>query len=116
MKRIHDNTRIAELFVKAGLIAAIAAALLLPTAFSADGAGTAPPGRSQAPLPGQRAQAIAPSVPHLTAIPWLTRERAPKGPKIDTLVPAPAGAGAALATGLPPWPPGSGSTTTETNG
>ena len=105
MKRIHDSTRLAELFVKAGLIAAIAATLLLPASINAHGAEAAPAGKHQATLPDQRWQALPlPPIPHLTATPWLTLERAPKGPKIDTLVPTPANLDPVLAiTGLPLW-------------
>lgn len=117
MKRIHDSTRIAELFIKAGLIAAIAATLLLPASISANGAEATPPGERHASLPAPRANGIPlPPIPHLDAIPWLALERAQRGPKIDMLFPAPANPDPALAlTGLPLWSAGTGNTQ-RTNG
>ena len=95
MKRTNDNTRFAELFVKAGLVAAIAAVLLAPmTARSGDDQAShkqashvedARPMLKRAswnPLP-------LPPIPHLETMPWLNPDRAERagGPmKIDTLL------------------------------
>ena len=87
MKRMHDTTRITELFIKVGLGAAIAATLLLPTAIKANHSAPAAQVRSPMALTAQRADAIPlPPIPNLGAIPWLTLELAPKGPQIDTLL------------------------------
>lgn len=118
MKRIHDRTRarLAELFVKAGLIAAIAAALSLPASINAHGAEAAPLDARHSSLPAQHMQAIRlPPIPHLDAIPWLALDRASKGPRIDLLVPASVERNFAL-TGLPLWSAGIAATTQGTNG
>ena len=105
MKRIYDPARLTELFVRAGLIAAIAATLLLPASIKAQGAEAASGGAPHAVPIDQRPQALPlPPIPHLSAVPWLTLDVAPKGPKIDTLVPAPARLDPVTAmTGLPLW-------------
>jgi hypothetical protein len=87
MKRMHDTTRITELFIKVGLVAAIAATLLLPTSIKADAAAPALQSGSPMVETAQRIDAIPlPPIPNLGAIPWLTLQRARKGPQIDTLL------------------------------
>jgi len=104
MKRIYDSNRLTELLVKAGLIAAIAATMLLPASIKAHGAQFRP----SMVMTAQRAETIPlPPIPNLNAVPWLTLERAPKGPQIDTLLsPVPVGLQFALRRPgrLPMWP------------
>jgi hypothetical protein len=112
MKRIHDSARFTELFVKAGLIAAIAATLLLPVSVSgaeaprSDGVPSTPARQAWDGLP-------LPPIPYLNAIPWLALERGQKGPKIDTLLlPAQGSVNPAYAaSGLPLRPAGSAADT-----
>jgi hypothetical protein len=84
MKRMHDTTDLPALGIKAGLIAAT---ILLASANSAGGAESSSQVRPSIVMTGQRAEAIPlPPIPNLNAVPWLTLERAPKGPQIDTLL------------------------------
>ena len=83
MKRMYDPTTIATVFIKAGLIAALAAVLLAPMTINATGADNAS-GADRAvadnlPLP---------PIPHLETMPWLTSAPAPRGFRIDTLMAA----------------------------
>jgi hypothetical protein len=87
MKRIHDTTHLTEQFVKAGLLAAIAATMLLPTAINADGAEQAARTKGPLVLSGQPAYSLPlPAIPNLDAIPWLTLDRAPKAAQIGALL------------------------------
>lgn len=91
MKRTNDNTRIVELFVKAGLVAAIAAALLAPTTIRAGSNETALNADHAWPMP-RRASCNAlplPPIAHLETMPWLKLERAARPIKIDTLLAPP---------------------------
>ena len=88
MKRMHEKTALPALGIKSGLIAAT---ILLASANSASGAESVTQVRPPMVMTGQRAEAIPlPPIPNLSAVPWLTLERAPRGPQIDTLLsPAP---------------------------
>jgi hypothetical protein len=89
MKRpMHDNSQLTEFFVKAGLVAAIAAALMLPLSINASGNDTAARGeRASLPLTRSSWDALPlPPIPHLETMPWLVQERAAKTLKIDTLL------------------------------
>ena len=84
MKRIHDTSRLTEFFIKAGLIAAIAAALLAPMTINAHGSDAA---HGHPALKRTAWDALPlPPIPHLETMPWLNRERPQKTLKIDTLL------------------------------
>lgn len=86
MKRMFDTNRVAEFFIKAGLIVALAAALLMPTTVRLHGneaSGHVPAG----PTPQARWETLPlPPVPYLETMPWLLQQRGEKGFKIDTLL------------------------------
>jgi len=88
MKRTYDSSRIIAAFVKAGLVAALAAVLLAPTTIKVSGSEAAP--RVEQPWPMLRRASFdalhLPPIPYLETMPWLTRERTPRGFKIDTLL------------------------------
>jgi hypothetical protein len=91
MKRTNDNTPIAELFLKAGLVAAIAAALLAPTKVRAD--DKHPLNAPHAPMLKRASwnDLPLPPIPYLETMPWLNaewlgRDRAETPTKIDTLL------------------------------
>jgi hypothetical protein len=87
MKRTYDSSRFIVLFVKAGLIAAIAAVLLAPTTIKA-GSEAGPLVEPAWPMQ-KRASFDAlplPPIPHLETMPWLARERTPESFRIDTLL------------------------------
>lgn len=96
MKRTHDNTRIAEFFVKAGLVAAIAAVLLAPgTVRAADDQPLGVERHSWTMLKRVSWDDLPlPPIPYLETMPWikwdwLNRQRpGPAEPpvKIDTLL------------------------------
>jgi len=87
MKRIHDTSRIAELFVKIGLIAAIAGALLVPASINANGAETVRDGQTAfAPASGTPPPLPFPPIAHLDTMPWLDLDRSGKKLRIDTLL------------------------------
>jgi hypothetical protein len=87
MKRIHDTNRIAELFVKAGLIAAIAGALLVPASINATGAEAAHDRHAAfAPTPGTSNPLTLPPIAHLDTMLWLDLDRSRKKLRIDTLL------------------------------
>ena len=106
MKRMHDTTDRPSPGVKAGLIAA---AILLASATSAIGGETAAQVRPLV-MTSQRADGLQlPPIANLNAVPWLTLERAPKGPQIHTLLsplPAPLPVASGPPTRLPMWPDG----------
>lgn len=88
MKRTYDPSRLLAIFVKAGLVAAIAAALLAPTTINASGnEATARVVHGQPILKRTYFDALPlPPIPYLETMPWLTHEWTPKGFKIDTLL------------------------------
>jgi hypothetical protein len=88
MKRINQSSRLIEAFVKAGLVAAIAAALLVPTTIKVHGAeSTARVEHAWPMLKRASWEALPlPPIPYLETMPWLVREPAPKGFKIDRLL------------------------------
>ena len=93
MKRMNHSSRLIEVFVKAGLVAAIAATLLVPTTIKVHGSESATRVEHAWPML-KRASWDAlplPTIPHLETMPyletkWLGREPAPKGFKIDRLL------------------------------
>jgi hypothetical protein len=98
MKRMHDNSRVTEFFIKTGLIAAIAAAALMPATVKVHSNDARV--EHGWPMRGSWYALPLPPIPHLETMPWLVQERAPKGLKIDPLLApkfemAPAVAGAA---------------------
>ena len=77
-----------ELFIKAGLVAAIVGALLLPTSISANGAQMTRNGLALlVPKLSPSTTLPLPSIAHLDAIPWLVLHGSQKKLKIDTLLP-----------------------------
>jgi hypothetical protein len=108
MKRTYDPTRFIAYFVKAGLIAAIAAVLLAPTTIRASGSeASLRVEEGWLMLKGASFDVLPPApIPYLATMPWLARERTPAVFKIDTLLgptfeymrPDVAGDGALLAT------------------
>ncbi len=91
MKRTNDNRRIVELFVQAGLIAAIAAALFAPTTIRAGGNETALNAEHAWPMRRLESWNALPLPPiaNLETMPWLKLERAARPIKIDTLLAPP---------------------------
>ena len=88
MKRMNQSSRLIEAFVKAGLVAAIAAALLVPTTIRVHGSESAVRVEHAWPML-KRASWDAlplPPIPYLETMPWLVREPAPKGFRIDRLL------------------------------
>jgi hypothetical protein len=88
MKRINHSSRLIEAFVKAGLVAAIAAALLVPTTVKVQGSESATRVEHAWPML-KRASWDAlplPPIPYLETMPWLVREPAPESFKIDRLL------------------------------
>jgi hypothetical protein len=90
MKRMQDPTAITEFLVKAGLIAALAAALLAPMTFNAHGKDRA---ESTSLLKRSASEALPlPLIPHLETMPWLETlswhvpAPAQSGLKVDTLL------------------------------
>ena len=110
MKRMHDTNRLTELFVDTGFIAALATAMLLPGTIGANGAESTTQARPPLVLADRSATTVKlPPIPNLDAVPWLARERTPKGPRIDTLLtPLPASLQAAVSAQnrLPMWSDG----------
>jgi hypothetical protein len=88
MKRTYDSSRLLAVFIKAGLIAAIAAVLLAPTTINASGSeATVRVEHGRPILKRTSFDALPlPPIPYLETMPWLTHERTPKGFKIDTLL------------------------------
>ena len=84
MKWTHDPTPIIEFFVKAGLITALAAALLAPMTINAHGKDCA---EDASLLKRAASEALPlPPIPNLETMPWLVRAPAHKTFKIDTLL------------------------------
>ena len=86
MKRTYDSSRYIAFFVKAGLIAAIAAVLLAPTTSRASGSEASPRIAHTWPMLKRTSFDPLPPIPHLETMPWLVRQRTPTGFKIDTLL------------------------------
>ena len=86
MKRTYDPSRFIAFFVKAGLIAAIAAVLLAPTTIRAGGSEASPRVEHAWPMLKRASFDALPPIPYLETMPWLARERTPVGFKIDTLL------------------------------
>ena len=80
MKRIHDTNRTTELFIKAGLTAAITGALVLPVSIKANGADAT--GLERAAFTSQP----LPPIPRLDTMPWLVLERPHGALKTDILL------------------------------
>lgn len=85
-KRMHDNSRVTEFFIKAGLIAAIAAAALMPTTVKVHSSDARVEQGWPMPKRGSWDALPLPPIPYLETMPWLVQERAPKGLKIDPLL------------------------------
>jgi hypothetical protein len=85
-KRMPDNSRVTEVFIKAGLIAALAAAVLMPTTVKIHGNEAGVEQAWPVPTRGSWNALPLPPIPYLETMPWLLQERAPKGLKIDTLL------------------------------
>jgi hypothetical protein len=81
MKRMHDPTAITDFFVKAGLIAALSAALLAPMTINTQGKDR--PESTVLPM-SDALDALPP--PPIEPVPWLTRALKQKGFEIDTLL------------------------------
>jgi hypothetical protein len=107
-KRMHDNSRVTELFIKAGLIAALAATVLMPTTVKVHSHDPRVERGWPMPERGSTEALPLPPIRYLETMPWLIGERVPKGTlKIDPLLApkfemAPAVAGAAD-DGTPSW-------------
>jgi hypothetical protein len=88
MKRMHDNSNVIEFFVRLGLIAALAAALLAPMTVNVHGSDTASRVEHGWPMLKRSSWNALPlpPIPYIETMPWLVHERAPKGFKIDTLL------------------------------
>lgn len=88
MKRMFDATRLTELFVKAGLIAALAASLFAPMTVRVH--GTEAPSEVLRPLPMLKQAAAGtlplPQIPYLETMRWLLLPTGERGFKIDTLL------------------------------
>ena len=88
MKRMFDATRLAELFIKAGLIAALAALLLAPMTVRVHGSEAS----SDVPRPLPMLKQVTwdalplPPIPYLETMPWLLHQRGERGFKIDMLL------------------------------
>ena len=103
MKPINETSRTTELFIKAGLTAAIAGALLLPVSINANGAGAN--GTERARSISRPSETLPlPPIPHLDTMPWLGLERPHGTLKMDILL-SPEGPQSLFANGsaLPVW-------------
>ena len=93
MKRMNQSSRLIEVFVKAGLVAAIAAVLLVPTTIKVHGSESATRVEHAWPML-KRASFDAlplPPIPYLETMPyleksWFVREAPPQSFKIDRLL------------------------------
>jgi hypothetical protein len=85
-KRMPDNSHVTEFFIKAGLIAALAAAVLMPTTVNIQGSDARVEQDRPMPTRGSWSALPLPPIPYLETMPWLVQERAPRGLKIDTLL------------------------------
>jgi hypothetical protein len=86
MKRMHDNSSVTEIFIKAGLIAALAAIALMPTTIKVHSNDARVEQGWPMPKRGRWPVLTLPPIPYLETMPWLVQERAPRGLKIDTLL------------------------------
>lgn len=88
MKRTKESSRLIEMFIKAGLVAAIAAALLVPTTVKVSGSESTVRIEPARPMPERASRDVLPlpPVPYLETMPWLVREPAPKGVRVDWLL------------------------------
>jgi hypothetical protein len=85
MKRTYDKSSVLSLFIKAGLIAALAAILLAPSKIKASGGDALR--RAEPQLKGSSSAALPlPPIKFLETMSWLDRDRTPKLFKIDTLL------------------------------
>lgn len=88
MKRMNHSSRLIKVFIKAGLVAAIAAVLLAPTTIKVYGSeSTARVEHAWPMLKRASWDALPlPPIPYLETIPSLVREPATKDFKIDRLL------------------------------
>jgi len=88
MKQINQSSRLVEALVKAGLVAAIVAALLVPTTIRVHGSESAARVDHAWPMLKRTSWDALPlpPIPYLETMPWLVREPQPKGFKIDRLL------------------------------
>ena len=86
MKRMHDNSRVTEFFIRAGLVAALAAVALLPTTVKVHGSDAlVEEGWPMSKRDSRKALPLPP-IPDLERMPWLVQKRpSPKDLRIDTL-------------------------------
>lgn len=85
MKRMHDNSRVTEFFIRAGLVAALAAVALMPTTVKVHGNDAlVEEGRPMSKRDSRNVLPLPP-IPDLERMPWLVQERAPKDLRIDIL-------------------------------
>jgi hypothetical protein len=88
MKQMFDSPHIIEFFVKAGLIAALAAVLLAPMTIRAT--GNEQGSRVEHTWPELKRTSWGalplPPIPHLATMPWLEQKRGANWKKIDTLL------------------------------
>ena len=105
MKRTYDSSRFIAFFVKAGLVAALAAVLLAPATIKVSGSEAQPRVEHVSPLKRASFDAIPlPPIPYLETTPWLVRAPQPKGltndrllgPKFEFMQPEITGGGAPL--------------------
>jgi hypothetical protein len=88
MKRTNESSYLVELVLKTCLIAAVATALLVPTTIRVHGSDIAPRLETARPMLKQASWDALPlpPIPYLETMPWLGRERLPKGFRIDMLL------------------------------
>ena len=87
-KRMNETHRFIELFVKAGLIAAVATVLLIPTTVKVSGSESSSHVERTGPMlkPASWQTLPVQPIPYLETMPWLGWERSSKSFKIDTLI------------------------------
>ena len=88
MKRTSNSPSPMEIFGKVGLIAALAAVLLMPTTVKVASDELAPRVEHTWPMLKRASwnSLPLPPIPHLATMPWLEREPSAKRMKIDTLL------------------------------
>lgn len=87
MKRTHASSFISEVCIKAGLIAAIAAACLAPTSVKVHGAEDARPLQNAAAAVDRSPQALPlPPIQYLETMRWLEWPRSPGLFRTDVLI------------------------------
>jgi hypothetical protein len=69
MKRMHDNLRVTEFFIKAGFIAALVAVTLMPTTVNVHGNDVRV--EQGWPMRGSWNELPLPPIPYLETMPWL---------------------------------------------